>query len=164
MLVFPEWPNAPWYPIVRELELRSFLVTSPCYLSPRMNLRPKPRWNTRIAIVDGAAATPRVHRTLGTQPPAKRVRFNHQTAIRPIPSCKESTTETPERRPSTPPTQVHATPAERTPAFREHPTVPPKEAYFHGTLNTDPKTPNRARRFLRKFFQMVTDNRAFLRA
>ena len=34
MLVFHEWPNAPWYPIVRELELRSFLVTSPCYLSP----------------------------------------------------------------------------------------------------------------------------------
>ena len=32
MLVFHEWPNAPWYPVVRELELRSFLVTSPCYL------------------------------------------------------------------------------------------------------------------------------------
>ena len=30
MLVFPEWPNAPWYPIVRELELLSLLVTSPC--------------------------------------------------------------------------------------------------------------------------------------
>ena len=90
MLVFTEWPNAQWYTIVRELELRSFVVTSPCYLSPRMYLRPKPRWNTRIAIVDGAAATPRVHRTLGTQPPAERVRFNHQTAIRPILSCKET--------------------------------------------------------------------------
>ena len=53
---------------------------------------------------------------------------------------------------------------EQTPAFLEHPTVPPKEADFHGTLNTDPKPPNRARRFLRKFFQMVTDNRAVLRA
>ena len=41
MLVFPEWPNAPWYPIVREVELRSFLVMSPCFLSPRMYLRPK---------------------------------------------------------------------------------------------------------------------------
>ena len=56
MLVFPEWPNAPWYPVVRDIELRSFLVTSPCYLSPRMYLRPKPRWNTMIAIVDGAEA------------------------------------------------------------------------------------------------------------
>ena len=88
MLVFPEWPNRPWYPVVRDIELRSFLVTSPCYLSPRMYLRPKPRWNTRIAIVDGAAATSRVHRMLGTQPQAKCVRFNPQTTIRPISSCK----------------------------------------------------------------------------
>ena len=95
MLVFPEWPNAPWYHVARELELSSFLVTSSCYLSPRMYLRHKPRWNTRIAIVDGAAATYLVHRTLGTQPPAKRVRFNPQTAIRPIASCKETGMEKP---------------------------------------------------------------------
>ena len=42
MLGFTEWPNAPLYHIVRELELRSFLVTSPCYLSPRMYLDPNP--------------------------------------------------------------------------------------------------------------------------
>ena len=156
MLVFHEWPNAPWYPVVRELELRSFLVTSPCYLSPRMYLRPKPRWNTRIAIVDGAAATPRVYRTLGTQPPAKRVRFNHQTAIRPIPSCTETATETLELMPTTSPPQVLTATTERIPAVGEQSRVHPKEADFHGTLNTDPKHPNRARRFLRKFFQMVT--------
>ena len=164
MLVFAEWPNTPWYHIVRELELRSFLVTSPCYLSPRMYLRPKPCWNTRIAIVDGAAATPRVHRTLGTQPPAKRVRFNHQTAIRPIPSCKEPIPEIHAGSPPTPPTPALSAPTEHNPAFREHPTVPPKEADFHGTLNTDPKPPICAPRFLRKFLQMVTDNRAALRA
>ena len=164
MLVFPEWPNAPWYPIARELELRSFLVTSPCYLSPRMYLRPKHRWNTRIAIVDGAAATPRVHRTLGTQPPAKRVRFNHQTAIRPIRSCKETTPEKqPHFRPTTPPTQVLAATTERTPAFENQPRFHPKEADFHGTLKTDP-SPRIARRFLRNFFQMVTGNRSVLRA
>ena len=163
MLVFPEWPNAPWYPIVRELELRSFIVTSACYLSPRMYLRPKLRWNTRIAIMDGAAATPRVHRTLGTQPPAKRVRFNHQTAISLIPSCKETATAMPNFRPTIPPTPAPSAPTEHSPAFREHPTVPPKEADFHGTLNTDPKPPNRARRFLRNFLQTVTDNRAVLR-
>ena len=69
MFDFPEWSNAYWYPIVRGLELRSFLLMSHCYLSPRMYLRPKPRWNTRIAIVDSAAATPDIHRTLGTIPP-----------------------------------------------------------------------------------------------
>ena len=100
MLVFHEWPNAPWYQVFMDIELRSFLVTSPCYVSHRMYLRPKPRWNTRIAIVDGAAATSRVHRTLGTQPPAKRVRFNSQTAIRPIPSCKEADTGRPDHAPS----------------------------------------------------------------
>ena len=164
MLVFPELPNAPWYPIVRELELRSFLVTSPCYLSPRMYLRPKTRWNTRIAIVDGAAATPRIHRMLGTQPPAKRVRFNHQTANRHIPSCKEPIPEILAGGPPTTPTQVPAVVTSGTSAFGNQPESLPKEADFHGTLKTDPKPPNRARRFLRKFFQMVTDNRAVLRA
>ena len=164
MLVFPEWPNAPWYSIARELERRSFLVTSPCYLSPRMYLRPKPRWNTRIAIVDGAAATPRVHRTLGTQPPAKRVRFNHQTVIRPIPSCKEATPASLYRNIHTPPTQVTAVATYGTSALWSPPEPLPREADFHGTLKTDPKPPNRVRRFLRKFFQMVTDNRAVTRA
>ena len=164
MLVCPEWPNAPWYPIVRELELRSFLVTSPCYLSPRMYLRPNPRWNTRIAIVDGAAATPRVHRTLGTKPPVKRVRFNHQTAVRPIPSCKDAIPASLDRNLPTPPTQALAVTTERTPALRERPRVHPKEADFHGTLNTDHQNPNRARRFLRNFFKTVTGNRSALRA
>ena len=164
MLVFPEWPNSPWYPIAREIELRSFLVTSPCYLSPRMYLRPKPRWNTRIAIVDGAAATSRVHRMLGTQPPAKRVRFNHQTAIRPIPSCKEAVPVALVHNPPTPSTQVTSAPTDATSAFRSPPEPLPTEADFHGTLKIDPNPPNRARRFLRKFFQMVTDNRAVLRA
>ena len=144
MLVCHEWPNAPWYPIVRELELRSFLVTTPCYLSPRMYLRPKPRLNSRIAIVDGAAATPRVHRILGTQPPAKLVRFNHQTAIRPIPSCKETATERLDLRPTTPTTQALIATTERTPAFGEQSRVHPKEADFHGTFNTDHKPPNLA--------------------
>ena len=164
MLVFPKWPNAPWYQVVRDIELRSFLVTSPCYLSPRMYRRPKPRWNTRIVIVDGAAAIARLHRMLGTQPPQKRVRFNHQTAIRPIPSCKEASTGRPDLSTPTPTTQVLAWTTESNPAFMEQPKVLQKDPDFHGTLNTDPKPPNRALRFLRKFFLIVTDNRAVLRA
>ena len=100
---------------------------------------------------------------LGTQPPAKRVRFNHQTAIRPIPSCKEATPTPFDYNLPTPPPQLTAT-TDGTSAFGSPPEPLPKEAAFHGTLKTDPNTPNRARRFLRKFFQMVTDNRAVLRA
>ena len=140
ILVFPEWPNAPWYPIVRELELRSFLVTSPCYLSPRMYLRHKHRLNARIAIVDGAAATPRVHRTLGTQPPAKRVRFNHQTAIHPIPSCKETAPGTIEPKPTTLPPQVLAT-TERSLALGNNQAFTKRKptSTAHSTLTPNPR-------------------------
>ena len=113
--------------------------------------------------MDGAAATHRVHSTLGTQPPAKLVRLTNQTAIHPIHSCKETAPEIPALKPATPLPQVLATTTERIPAFGEQSSVHPKEAYFHGTLNTDPKPPNRARRFLRKFFQMVTVNMVVLR-
>ena len=97
---------------------------------------------------------------LGTQPPAKRVHFNHQTAIRPITSCKEAIPIPLNHNLPTPPTQLTTT-TDGTSAFGSSPESLPKEADFHGTLKTDPKPPNRARRFLRKFFQMVTDNRRF---
>ena len=103
-----------------------------------MYLRHKPRWNTRIAIVDGAAATPRVHRTLGTQPPAKHVRFNSQTVIRPIPSCKEADTVGPDLSPLTQGPQLLTVTTESDSAVRERPPAPPKDADFRGTLNTDP--------------------------
>ena len=164
MLVFPKWPNAPWYPVVRKFKLRSFLVTSPCYLSPRMNLRPKPRWNTRIAIVDGAAATARLHRTLVTQPPAKRVRFNSQTAIRHIPSCNEADTGRTDHAPISQMPRLLAATTESDSAVRERPPAPRNGADFRGTLNTDPNPPNRACRFLRNVFQVVTGNCSVLRA
>ena len=101
---------------------------------------------------------------LGTQPPAKRVRFNHQTAIRPINSCKEATPAVLAHNLPTPSNQVTSAPTDATSAFGSPLEPLPKEADFHGTLKTDPNPPNCARRFLRKFFQMVTDNRAVLRA
>ena len=94
----------------------------------------------------------------------KRVRFNRQTIIRPIPSYKEAETENPASTPTTQTSQALAVITEMEPAIRELPETLSKEANFQGTLNTDPKPPNRARRFLRKFFQMVTGNRAVLRA
>ena len=57
MLVFPEWPNAWWYPAARQLSVATFLWTEPCYISGISHLRPKPKWNTRFAILDGSQAS-----------------------------------------------------------------------------------------------------------
>ena len=95
-----------------------------------MSLCHKPRWNTRIAIVDGAVATPRVHRTLGTLPTAKRVRFNPQTAIRPIPSGKEVDVENPVTSTTAQTPQAFTTTAADS-AFMERPPLAlPKESDF----------------------------------
>ena len=114
--------------------------------------------------MDGAAATSRVHKILGTQPPAKRVRFNQQAAIRQIPSCKDADAARLDSALITPVPKVLAVTTDKEPTFWERPQSPPKEADFRGTLNTDAKPPNRERLFLRNFFQMVTDNSAVLRA
>ena len=89
--------------------------------------------------MDGAGATTRVHRTLGTRPPAKRVRFNAQTAIRPIPSCKEAETENLASKTTTQASKALAVTTEMEQAFMERPQTIPKEADFQGTLNTDHK-------------------------
>ena len=69
----------------------------------------------------------------------KRVRFNAQTAIRPIPSCKEAETENPTSAPTTQASQALTVTTEMEPAFMERPQTLPKEADFQGTLNTDHK-------------------------
>ena len=79
------------------------------------------------------------------------------------PQLQRSYYRNPRLQPPTPSNQLTTT-TDGISAFGSSPESPPKEAHFHGILNTDPKPPNRARRFLRKFFQMVTDNRAVLRA
>ena len=85
-------------------------------------------------------------------------------AIRPIPSCKETTPAALAHNLPTPSNQATTATTDGTSAFGSPPESLPKKTDFHGTLKTDPKPPNRARRFLRKFFQMVTDNRTVLRA
>ena len=82
----------------------------------------------------------------------------------PHPQLQRNNPEKPHFRPSTPPPQVLAVATERTSALENQPRFHPQEADFHGTLKTDPFHPNRARRFLRHFFQMVTGNRSVLRA
>ena len=97
--------------------------------------------------------------------PAKRVRFNPQTAIRQIPSCKEAEADIPVFSPTTQAPQVFAMTTEMNSAFRERPPQTlPNDCDFRATLKTDPKPLNRARLFLRNFFQMVTGNRSVLRA
>ena len=105
-----------------------------------------------------------MHRTLGTRPQAKPVRFNPQTAIRQISSCKETDIEKPDPALITEVPQVTAVTTEGDQAFMERLQALQKDADFRGTLITDPKLPNHARRFLRNFFHMVTGNSSVLRA
>ena len=53
ILVVPEWPNASWWPRCLALRCKFQVFTQPIFLSPTGTLRPKPRWNTVIAVVDG---------------------------------------------------------------------------------------------------------------
>ena len=92
------------------------------------------------------------------------MRFNPQTAILPIESCKETGMEKPDPDIVTEANQATAVTTEEDTVFVELLHALPKDADLRGTLNTDPKPTNRARRFLRNFFQMVTVNRSVLRA
>ena len=56
MSVIPDWPHAPWYPQWKKLCVRDVLYTVPIFLDAHSRLRPKPRWNTRIGILDGNRA------------------------------------------------------------------------------------------------------------
>ena len=54
MMVVPEWPTAPWYNLFRSLVEKLTIITQPPYLAAdNTTLRPQPRWNTIIAIVNG---------------------------------------------------------------------------------------------------------------
>ena len=54
LLVLPDWQRAPWYPTFQHLCEKSLLLDGPIYLDDEGHLRPKPRWNTRVAVVNGA--------------------------------------------------------------------------------------------------------------
>jgi len=56
LVVLPEWPNADWYPLMCDMLERSMLIREPLYLDDQGHLRPAPRWNTRIAILNGSSA------------------------------------------------------------------------------------------------------------
>ena len=58
MIVVPEWPHAPWYKTFQRLMCRSIVLDEPIYLTPDGHLRPKPKWDTRIAVIDGSANRP----------------------------------------------------------------------------------------------------------
>ena len=56
MMVIPDWPCAPWYDLWQQLCTRSVLFTDAVFLDDRGRLRSKPRWNTRIGLIDGNRA------------------------------------------------------------------------------------------------------------
>ena len=53
MVVVPSWTGAHWYDLFRKICESDLAVTAPCCLYPQFRMRPKPRWNTRLAIIDG---------------------------------------------------------------------------------------------------------------
>ena len=53
MLVIPYWPSADWYPVFQRMHVRSIILEEPIYLDDQGNLRPKPTWDTQIAIIQG---------------------------------------------------------------------------------------------------------------
>ena len=53
MLVVPEWPGASWWPRFLAMRCKYRVFTQSVFLSKDISLRPKPRWNTVVAIVDG---------------------------------------------------------------------------------------------------------------
>ena len=56
MSVIPDWPHAPWYKQWKKMCVRDVTYTTPIYLDANARLRPKPRWTTRIGILDGNLA------------------------------------------------------------------------------------------------------------
>ena len=56
LMVVPEWRRAPWYAQWEAMCVSSVRRTDPVFLDDRCQLRSKPRWNTRIGVLDGALA------------------------------------------------------------------------------------------------------------
>ena len=54
-MVTPEWPRAPWYPLLRSITIRTLVWSKPLYLDDENYLRPRPRWDTRFSLVDESA-------------------------------------------------------------------------------------------------------------
>ena len=53
MVVVPEWPSAPWQHLWSQLCEKEILIRDAIYLDDEGRLRPKPRWDTKIGILDG---------------------------------------------------------------------------------------------------------------
>ena len=58
MVVIPDWPKAPWYPEFESLCEKSILLTDPVFLDSEGKVRPKPWWNTRVAVLNGTGKRP----------------------------------------------------------------------------------------------------------
>ena len=56
LMVVPEWRRAPWYAQWEAMCVSSVLRTDSVFLDDRGQLRSKPRWHTRIGVLDGARA------------------------------------------------------------------------------------------------------------
>ena len=53
MLVTPQWPETPWYHLLKEFTVRSEEWSGRIYLDERGRLRPRPKWITLFSYVVG---------------------------------------------------------------------------------------------------------------
>jgi hypothetical protein len=53
LMLIPYWESAHWFRKWNFLATRKWLVQSPLYLDEKENIRPKPRWHSCFAILDG---------------------------------------------------------------------------------------------------------------
>lgn len=56
MMVVPEWFSAPWWKKFDKLTESHITISVPLYLDDNGVIRPKPKWNTRIAILNAQKA------------------------------------------------------------------------------------------------------------
>ena len=54
LVLIPYWTSVSWFTLWTKLLVKTWLVTDPLYLDNQGNLRPKPKWSSCFAILDGS--------------------------------------------------------------------------------------------------------------
>jgi hypothetical protein len=73
MFVAPVWPSIAWWRLFEHLSVKQLRLTEPVFLNADGSVRPKPTWDTVIAILDGSRGLPPARRTNNTPARTQRV-------------------------------------------------------------------------------------------
>ena len=53
MIVLPFWTQADWFSLFKKLMIKYMIPDKPTYIDDDANVRPKPTWDTIIAVIEG---------------------------------------------------------------------------------------------------------------